>query len=105
MRRSSRLKTFIARLLISALPVILPNASQAQNAAAAYANPALWRIHGGPSTIYLFGSLHILPHGYAWITPAIEAAMRASNQFVFEVPVGDDALKDEQAFIVENGIL
>ena len=105
MGRLGRLRTFIALLLIVALPVILPNASRAQNAAPVRANPALWRIHNGTSTVYLFGSLHILPRGYAWITPAIQAAMGATDRFIFEVPVSDNALKDEKTFIVRNGIL
>jgi len=25
---------------------------------------ALWRVHSATSTVYLFGSLHILPPGY-----------------------------------------
>src|ERR1700680_3836283 len=105
MGRSDRLRKFIARLLIAALPLILPSPSKAESAAPVRAPPALWLIHNGASPVYLFGSLHILPHGYAWSTPAIEAAMGAADEFLFEVPVGDDALKDEKAFIVQNGIL
>jgi uncharacterized protein YbaP (TraB family) len=62
-------------------------------------------VHSGTSTVYLFGSLHILPPGYAWRTPAIDGAMGASDLFIFEVPVDEDALKDEKEFIVQNGIL
>jgi len=105
MERSDRFRAWIARLLVAALLLIVPDTLRAQTTYPVRANPALWRIHNGASTVYLFGSLHILPHGYAWTTPVIEAAMQASNQFVFEVPVGGDALKDEKSFIVENGIL
>ena len=105
MRPSTRLRKCTARLLIAALPLIVPHASNAQNLSPPHANPALWRIQHGASTVFLFGSLHILPHGYPWTTPAIEAAMGTTDQFIFEVPVDDDALMDEQAFIVRNGIL
>src|SRR5579864_1332319 len=105
MGRSDQLSTWIARLLVAALVLILPVVSKGETAAPVRADPALWRIHKDASTIYLFGSLHILPRGYAWTTPEIEAAMGATDRFVFEVPVGEDALKDEKAFIVENGIL
>jgi hypothetical protein len=67
--------------------------------------PAIWRIHNGASTIFLFGSLHILPPSFQWMTPEIDAAMRAADQFVFEVPVDEEALKAEKDFIIHNGIL
>jgi len=69
------------------------------------ATPALWRIQHGTSTVYLFGSLHVLPRDFSWHTPEIEAAMAAADQFYFEVPVDEAALKDEKEFIVQNGIL
>jgi uncharacterized protein len=105
MGRSDRLSKWLARLLVAALLLMLPAISKGETAAPARADPALWRIHKDASTVYLFGSMHILPRGYTWSTPEIAAAMSATDRFVFEVPVGDDALKDEKAFIVENGIL
>jgi uncharacterized protein len=49
--------------------------------------------------------MHVLPDGYAWTTPEIDAAMSASDSFIFEVPVDEAALKDEKDFIVHKGIL
>jgi hypothetical protein len=46
-----------------------------------------------------------LPRDFSWRTPDIEAAMAASDRFYFEVPVDEDALKDQKQFILENGIL
>ena len=69
------------------------------------ATPALWRVQHGTSTVYLFGSLHVLPRDFSWRTPDIEAAMAASDRFYFEVPVDEDAIKDEKEFILQNGIL
>ena len=69
------------------------------------ATPALWRVQHGTSTVYLFGSLHVLPRDFSWRTPEIETAMAAADQFYFEVPVDEAALKDEKEFILQNGIL
>jgi len=98
-------RSCIARFFCAAILAALPAAAGAENAAAPHATPALWRVHRGASTVYLFGSLHILPDGYAWTTPQIEAAMDAADSFIFEVPVDEAALKDEKDFIVHNGIL
>ncbi len=100
-----RLETYIGRVLGMALLLALPTLSFAENAAPPRVTPALWRVHSGTSTVYLFGSLHILPPGYHWTTPEIEQAMSASDLFIFEVPVDEAALQDEKAFIVEHGLL
>lgn len=99
------LKAHIMRILGAALLFALPTASMAESGLPTRANPALWRVHNGTSTVYLFGSLHILPPGYHWTTPEIESAMSASDLFIFEVPVDEAALMDEKQFIIENGIL
>ena len=100
-----RLGTYIGRVLGVALMLALPTMSIAGSAPPASVTPALWRIHNGTSTVYLFGSLHILPPAYHWTTPEIEHAMSASDLFIFEVPVDEAALKDQKAFIVEHGLL
>jgi hypothetical protein len=69
------------------------------------AHPALWTVHGPKGTVYLFGSIHILPPNMIWNTPQIDAAMKASDVFVFEIPM-DDTTKDETVnFIRDNGFL
>jgi hypothetical protein len=104
-RFTKGMKAGMTRVICAALLFFFPVVSVAQSATPPLANPALWRVQHGTSTVYLFGSLHILPPGYAWLTPAIQAAMGASDLFVFEVPVDDAALKDERDFIVQYGIL
>jgi uncharacterized protein YbaP (TraB family) len=46
--------------------------------------PALWKVVNGKSTVYLFGSIHILPVGFPWHTEAVDHAMGAADAFVFE---------------------
>src|SRR5262249_6932289 len=38
-------------------------------------HPALFRIVKDKSTVYLFGSIHLLPPKFVWRTPAIEKAV------------------------------
>jgi uncharacterized protein YbaP (TraB family) len=97
------LRRRFARILAAALMLVLPAASIAEEAP--HATPALWRVKHGASTLYLFGSLHILPDGYAWRTPAINAALDASDLFIFEVATDEAAIRDEKEYIVHNGIL
>lgn len=68
-------------------------------------SPALWKVRSGESTVYIFGSLHILPPSFEWRTQAIESAITASDIFVFEVPVDDAATRRQKDFIVKNGLL
>jgi uncharacterized protein YbaP (TraB family) len=73
--------------------------------AAIPAHPALWTVHGPAATAYLFGSIHLLPTNVQWHTPAIDAAIAASDTFVFEAPTdnaGIDAISD---FIRAHGTL
>jgi len=67
--------------------------------------PALWRIHDGDSTVYIFGSLHILPQSFKWRAPEIEDAIASSDIFVFEVPTGEETTARQKEFIVKNGLL
>ena len=67
--------------------------------------PAIWRVQSGESTVYIFGSIHVLPVGFSWTTPLIEQAMARSDLFVFEVPVDEAAIAEERGFIRQNGIL
>jgi uncharacterized protein len=84
------------------LLLLLPAAVLAQSAAS---SPALWRIRNGASTVYVFGSLHILPQSFKWRAPEIDSAIAASDIFVFEVPVDDEATARQKEFIVKNGLL
>src|SRR4051812_38501338 len=49
--------------------------------------PAMWKIMNGKSTVYLLGSVHLLPAGFSWRTPAIDHAVEAADVFLFETNV------------------
>jgi uncharacterized protein len=69
------------------------------------AHPALWTVHGPKGTAYLFGSIHILPPNMVWHTPQIDAAMAASDVFVFEIPMDASTQTDIANFVRDNGSL
>jgi uncharacterized protein YbaP (TraB family) len=47
--------------------------------------PALWKLADKDTTIYLFGTIHILPDGQQWRTPAFEKALASADELVLEV--------------------
>lgn len=59
-------------------------------ASPAAAAPALWKFGDADTTIYLFGTIHALPPGYAWEDERIRKAMDASDTLVIETLVDKD---------------
>jgi uncharacterized protein YbaP (TraB family) len=55
----------------------------------AMARPALWRVADSDTTVYLFGTIHMLPQDYAWRTPALEKALAKSDGLIVETLVDD----------------
>ena len=54
--------------------------------------PAMWTLSDSDTKIYLFGTFHLLPEGYAWRTPKFEAAIAESSELVTEIgELGDPA--------------
>lgn len=61
------------------------------SASAALAAPNLWLVKSPTATIYLFGTVHILPPHLNWESPAIKEALAKSQELWFEVPNFEDA--------------
>ncbi|HXL99794.1 MAG TPA: TraB/GumN family protein [Rhizomicrobium sp.] len=95
-----RLATTLA-LLAFALPAL----AQQPMLARIEAHPALWTVHGKAGTAYLLGSIHLLPVNVAWHTPQIDAAMAASDVFVFEIPMDAPSQAGVTAYIAAHGTL
>lgn len=47
--------------------------------------PALWKIADADTTIYMFGTVHILPKDKQWMTPAVQQALTGSQSMVTEI--------------------
>ncbi len=59
-------------------------------AASASDGPALWVVRDEDSTIYLFGTVHVLKPDTDWCRPEIQAAFDASSELWLEVANVDD---------------
>src|SRR4249919_3394238 len=77
----SLLKRFGRRLAaISAIAVTACGTAPAAEPKAA--SPAMWRVADEDTTIYLFGTIHLLPKGTQWRSPAFDKAAAGSDSLV-----------------------
>jgi uncharacterized protein len=67
-------------------------------------HPAMWKIVNGKSTVYLLGSIHMLPVNFSWRTPHIDQAIGASDVFAFEVNL-DFSTAEFHYFMDNHGYL
>lgn len=51
--------------------------------------PAMWRLADADTTIYLFGTFHILPAGFRWRTQAFDRALEEAGELVVETSDSD----------------
>jgi hypothetical protein len=68
------------------------------------ANPPLWIVERGGKTLYLFGSIHLLPPQTKWRREEIDNARNAAQVFVFEAPL-DQGGSEMVAFVEREGKL
>jgi len=82
-----------------ALVGLLPLAGCAAEAAPAAkaARPAMWKVADADTTLYLFGTIHLLPEGQGWRTPAMDSALAGADELVLEVANIDDMMAGAQA--------
>jgi len=76
----------------------LPAVAYAQTAAAPAAtpatkdaDPAIWVVKDSDTTIYLFGTVHVLKPGLSWFDEAVKAAFDKSDTVVLEMVMPDPA--------------
>ncbi|MDK2761338.1 MAG: TraB/GumN family protein [Sphingopyxis sp.] len=60
------------------------------------ADPALWVVKDDDTTIYLFGTVHVLKPGLGWFDEAVKSAFDTSGELMLEV-----VLPEDQAAIVQ----
>lgn len=79
---------YLLRRLVAALGIpLLVGAVPAQARAPQIARPALWEVSDPDTTIYLFGTIHLLPDNLQWRTPKIDQAMTSAQELVVETIV------------------
>ena len=83
----------IARALVC-LVLLLPTAILAK--------PALWVVKDADTTLYLFGTIHLLPKDADWHYPALDRALARSDALVVEIT--DDNPANMTALVLRLGI-
>ena len=73
-------------------------------AAPALAGPTLWVAKAKGSTVYMIGTVHLLPPDVAWRTAAVDKALKAASEVWLEIPLpvgpGDaEAMKRTQQLV------
>jgi len=68
----------------------------------AAAEPALWAVKDGQSTVYLFGTVHMLKDGMDWQSPKIAHAFGESHDLWLELIDDDDA--SVQSLVLSMGL-
>lgn len=52
-------------------------------------HPALWKVADKDTTIWLFGTIHVLPEQVDWHTGAVASAFDGAQELVTEIPMDD----------------
>lgn len=81
----------MTRLLRAALPVLLLGLPLPACAKAKDADPALWVVKDADTTIYLFGTIHVLKPGLTWFDDAVRAAFDRADEVKLEIVTPDPA--------------
>lgn len=64
--------------------------TSAETTAVSRDGPAMWKVADDDTTIYLFGTIHLLPSTAAWRTPALEKAIQQSQNLVVETLIDNE---------------
>jgi uncharacterized protein len=81
------LKSLFGRLSAALGLSLLLGTVPAQARAPQVARPALWEVSDPDTTVYLFGTIHLLPQDLKWRTPAFDRAVSEAQQLVVETIV------------------
>jgi len=76
------------RLILALFALLFPSLAAAKPIEA---KPALWKLADKDTTIWLFGSVHVLPPDLVWFTGKVAKAFAASEALVVETELGGDA--------------
>lgn len=86
--------TPVSRLFRAVLPALLlamPLPACAKARAKGDADPALWVVKDADTTIYLFGTIHVLKPGLSWFDEAVKAAFDHADEVKLEIVDPDPA--------------
>jgi uncharacterized protein YbaP (TraB family) len=79
----------LQRLFAPVAALLALGSTMAEASARQIARPALWSVSDADTTVYLFGTIHLLPDHYQWRTAKLDQAVGGSQQLVVETIVDD----------------
>lgn len=91
----------IRRLIPALMALTLWGCGQKAPAPAEKADPALWVVKDHDTTIYLFGTVHVLKPGINWFQGGLKQAFDKADTLVLELVMPPDA--EMQAIVAELG--
>jgi len=74
---------------IAPFAALLALGSAAHARAPQVARPALWEVSDPDTTIYLFGTIHLLPQDTQWRTPKFDEAVSSAQELVVETLIDE----------------
>src|SRR6476660_7859096 len=83
------LKSLLRRFVAAIGLPLLVGAVPAQARAPQLARPALWEVSDPDTTIYLFGTIHLLPQDVQWRTAKFDQAVSSANELVVETLIDE----------------
>ena len=81
--------TKLFQRFVAPVAALLSIGSAAQARAPQTARPALWQVSDADTTIYLFGTIHLLPSDLKWRTAKLDQALTSSQELVVETIIDD----------------
>jgi uncharacterized protein YbaP (TraB family) len=82
-------KAFLRRVVAALGIPMLVGSVAAEARAPQLARPALWEVSDPDTTIYLFGTIHLLPSDLQWRTTTFDQAVSGSQELVVETIVDE----------------
>lgn len=77
-------------LLLGGCAVGRPASARDTAAHSTYVTPALWTVKDADTTIYLFGTVHVLKPGVDWFRGGVKTAFQQSDELVLEIKEPED---------------
>lgn len=91
-----------ALALMLALPACAKEAPRDGRRKPNDADPALWVVKDKDTTVYLFGTIHVLKPGLTWFDEAVRKAFDRSGEVVLELVMPEPAAM--QALVMKEGV-
>ena len=81
------------RLLMLFLLLLLPGCAEAREQPTTV-RPALWKLADDDTTVWLFGTIHLMPANVQWLEPPVSDAFEKADELVIEADVPEGSNQD-----------